>query len=210
MADAGHAVELDVVLVRELAQRFAHLLAQLSGLGEHALKLLHGALGGSGQLGHQGIALGIFFGAAALLHLGHAVAHGLHQLAAPLAAVQQVVLQIGVALHHPDVAQHLIQHAGRATGAPLRAQQLQHLPGAVPQQADDDLFIGKRGVVVRNFAQAGRLCGSCQNSSLSNRSVHGMGRCEGAQIAKAADFKRGGKRTAPQGHALSNPVQHLW
>ncbi len=175
VADARHAVELDVVLVRQLAQRLAHLLAQLAGLGEHALELLHRPLGRLHQLAHQGVTLGIFLRLAALLHLGQPVAHGLHQLAAPLAAVQQIVLQIGVALHHPDVAQHLVQHAGRTARAPLRAQPLQHLPGTVPQQANDDLFVGKRGVVVRNFAQAGRLCCGGQHSGLCNRCIHGGG-----------------------------------
>ena len=45
--------------------------------------------------------------------------------AAPLRVVEQVVLQIGIALDDPDVAQHLEQHPRRAAGAPLAAQLLE-------------------------------------------------------------------------------------
>ena len=70
-----------------------------------------------------------------------------------LRIVEQVVLQIRIAIHHPDIAQNLVQHASRAAGAPLVAQLVQHLPGGLAQQADDDFAIRQRGVVVGNFAQ---------------------------------------------------------
>ena len=75
---------------------------------------------------------------------------------AALRVVQQVVLQVGIALHHPDVAQHLVQHARRAAGAALLAQAVEHLPGARAEQADHDLAVGERGVVVGDLAQARR------------------------------------------------------
>ena len=50
---------------------------------------------------------------------GQPMMHRVHQQLPPLRVVQQVVLQIGVALHHPDVAQHFVQHARRAAGAAL-------------------------------------------------------------------------------------------
>jgi hypothetical protein len=46
----------------------------------------------------------------------------------PLRVVEQVVLEVRVALDHPDVAQHLVQHAGRATGATLAAQLVSSVP----------------------------------------------------------------------------------
>ena len=54
----------------------------------------------------------------------------LDQLGAPARVVEQVVLQVGIALDDPDVAEHLVQHARRAAGAALAAQQAEHLPGA--------------------------------------------------------------------------------
>ena len=48
---------------------------------------------------------------AALFDLPEAVLQGLHQQLATLGVVQQVVLQVGVALYHPDIAQHFIEHA---------------------------------------------------------------------------------------------------
>ena len=92
-----------------------------------------------------------------LPHLGQAVVQGFHQQAAALGVVQQVVLQVGIALHHPDVAQHLVEHAGRAAGAALLAQPVQHLPGTRAQQPDHDFAVGERGVVVGDLAQARRI-----------------------------------------------------
>ena len=109
------------------------------------------------QLAHQRVALGIGVRRAALSDLGQPVMQRVHQQAAALGVVQQVVLQVGIALHHPDVAQHLVQHAGRAAGAALFAQAVQHLPGARAQQPDHDLAVGERGVVVGNLAQARRV-----------------------------------------------------
>ena len=130
MAHAGEAVELDVVLGRQAAQGFLDLAAQLRGLLERGVEFGHGAARGDDQLAHETVALGVVCGGAALFDLAQAVLQGLHQqLAAALRVVQQVVLQVGVALHHPDIAQHLVQHAGRAAGAALLAQLVQHLPG---------------------------------------------------------------------------------
>jgi hypothetical protein len=92
---------------------------------------------------------------AALVDFGQAVMQGLDQLGAPLRVVQHVVLQIRVAAHHPDVAQHLVQHARRAAGLARAAQFVQQPPRGFAQQPDHDLAIGKRGVVIRDFAQAG-------------------------------------------------------
>ena len=96
---------------------------------------------------------------AALLDLAETVVQRLDQLGAPARVVEQVVLQVGVALDDPDVAEHLVQHARRAAGAALAAQEAEHLPGARAEQADDDLAVGERGVVVGNLAQARRRAG---------------------------------------------------
>ena len=82
------------------------------------------------QLADDGVARRVGGRRAALLDLAQPVVQRLDQQPAPARVVEQVVLQVGVALHHPDVAQHLVQHARRAAGAALAAQQAQHLPGA--------------------------------------------------------------------------------
>jgi hypothetical protein len=61
-------------------------------------------------------------GPAALADLGQAVVQRLDQQGAALRVVEQVVLQVGVAAHDPDVAQHLVQHARRAAGAAFSAR----------------------------------------------------------------------------------------
>ena len=74
---------------------------------------------------------------------------------APLRVVEQVVLQVRIARHDPDVAEHLEQHPRRAAGAPLGAQRVEQRRHTVlAEQADDDLAVGERRVVVRDLAQA--------------------------------------------------------
>jgi hypothetical protein len=63
------------------------------------------------QLADQGIALGVCLWRAALLNLAQTVLQGFDQQHPALRVVQQVILQIGVVLHYPDIAQHLVQHA---------------------------------------------------------------------------------------------------
>ncbi|CFN67124.1 Uncharacterised protein [Bordetella pertussis] len=83
----------------------------------------------------------------------------LDQQLAALGVVEQVVLQVGIAPYHPDIAQHLVQHARRTAGAALAAQVADQLPGVFAQQAADDLTVGERRVVVRDFAQTRAGCG---------------------------------------------------
>ena len=128
MADAREAVELDVVLVGELAQRLAHTLAQLGRFLEHAVKLTHGAVGGFNQLANQLVAVRVLLGNAALLHFRHAVLQGFDQQLAAVGVVQQVILQVGIALHYPHIAQHFVEHAGRAAGLALLTQLVEHIP----------------------------------------------------------------------------------
>ena len=59
-----------------------------------------------------------------------------------------------VALHHPHVAQHLVEHARRAAGAALPWRRRFSTSQARAEQADDDLAVGERGVVVGNLAQS--------------------------------------------------------
>jgi hypothetical protein len=119
--------------------------------------VVHGGLRRFQQLADQAVALAVRLGLAALLDLGEPVVQGLDQELAALRVVQQVVLQIGIALHDPDVAQHLVKHAGRAAGAALLAQAVQEVPGMRAEHPDHDLAVRERGVVVRDLAQARRV-----------------------------------------------------
>ena len=155
MRDAREAVEGDVVAARDGGEAAHHLPAQLARLGELALEGVDRARRELHQLAHLAVALGLgVAGAAPPLDLAQAMAHRAHQQAEPPRAVQQVVLQVRVAAHDPDVAQHLVEHARRAPGAPLRAQLLQRAPARRAKQPHGDLAVGERRVVVRDFPQA--------------------------------------------------------
>jgi hypothetical protein len=80
--------------------------------------------------------------------------HGVHEEAQPPGAVEEVVLQVRIAVDDPDVAQHLVEHARRSPGAPFVAQILERAPGVLPKEAHDDLAIGEGRVVVGDFPQA--------------------------------------------------------
>ena len=157
VAHTREAVKLDVVLGRQAAQHTLHLAAQLRAAGKTVVEIGHGSLRQRQQFTHQSVTGGVSVGGTALLHLAQAVLQGFDQQFAARGVVQQVVLQIGVALDHPDVAQHFVEHAGRAAGAALLAQLVQQLPGLLAQQANDNFAVGEAGVVVRNFTQTGRV-----------------------------------------------------
>ncbi|OIQ69148.1 hypothetical protein GALL_492520 [mine drainage metagenome] len=159
--DARQAVETDVVASRvagELAQRAP---AQGGDFVEPGGEGGHGRARAFQQLHHQGVARAgvriLRVGAVpALVDLVQAVPQRVDQGAAALARMQQVVLQVGIALEHPDIAQHLVQHARAASGAAFLAQLGQPVPGVGAEQADDNFAVGERGVVVGNLAQARR------------------------------------------------------
>ena len=69
-------------------------------------------------------------------------------------------MQIGVALHDPDIAKHFVEYAGGAAGTVFGAQIAEQAPRVFAKQADDDLAVGERGVVVGDFAQAGDGAGA--------------------------------------------------
>ena len=143
VADAREAVKFHVVAGGELVQSLLRLLAQGCHHLKFGIKGIHRTAGGDQEFGHHGVAHGIGVGRAALFHLTQAVVERIHQLAPAFGVVQQVVLQIGVALYHPDITQHLVQHARRATGAAFFAQRVERLPSLGAQQANHDLAVGK-------------------------------------------------------------------
>ena len=124
MRYAAQAVKLDVVLGSELIQHALGLAAQISHLDKGFSKLVNSSRGGQQQLAYQRISLAVHLRVAALADFIQPVVQGVHQLLAAFGVVQQVILQIGVALHYPDIAQYLVQHAGRTAGTALLAQRI--------------------------------------------------------------------------------------
>ncbi len=155
MTHTREAVELDVVLGGQFGQSALGLAPQGCGFHKSRVKGLHRLARRLEQFAHQGITFRVGIRRAAFLHLSQPMLQGLDQQHTPLRVVQQVILQIGVALHHPNITQHLVQHARRATGAALVAQAVEQFPGRGAEQTDDDFAVRKRGVVVGNFANAG-------------------------------------------------------
>ncbi len=149
MRDARHAVELDVVAPRDGREAPRHLAAQPARLGEAALEGVHGRARGGEELGDP---VGPRLVGTAPFDLAQPVAHRVDQESQAARAVEQVVLQVGIAVHDPDIAEDLVEHARRAAGHALRAQLLERLPRGRPQQPDHDLPVRERGVVVRDLA----------------------------------------------------------
>ncbi len=83
----------------------------------------------------------------------------LDQRGATTRILEQVVLQVRIALDDPDVAEHLVQHPRRAPGAPLAAQLLEIAPRRRAEQPHHDLAVRERRVVVRDLADARRRVG---------------------------------------------------
>jgi hypothetical protein len=68
---------------------------------ERAVEVVDRGLRRFQQFAHQAIALRVGVGVAPLADLGEPVVQGFHQQAPALGVVQQVVLQVGIALHRP-------------------------------------------------------------------------------------------------------------
>ena len=157
MRDARQTIELDVVARGGLAEQSGAAPAQQRHRVKLLIELADSRARCAEQLADIVIALRVGRRVAAFFDFVQPVLQRGDQLAAALRVVEQVVLQIRIALHHPDVTQHLVEHARRAAGTAFFAQMGQQFPGAGTQQADDDLAIGERGVVVRDLAQTRRI-----------------------------------------------------
>ncbi len=159
---ARQAVELDVVFRRIAAEQLVGTLAQSVGLAEFFAKIGHCLLCGAQQCFHIGatthrLCIACFrrIGSdAAFIDFAQTMVQRIDQILAALRIVEHVVLQVRITPHHPDVAQHFIQHARGTSGLARAAQVVQQAPCIFAQQADHDFTVGKRGVVVRNLAQA--------------------------------------------------------
>ena len=155
MGNACQPVKHNVVFFRDFREPRQDLAAFELGGRKAVFKTVHRAFGSLHQPQHVGVFV------AAFVDFVQPVAHGLHQCGAAFAVFQQIVRQIRVAHHRPNVAQHFKQHPRRTPRFALRAQGFQRFPSRLAQQADDDFAVGIGCVVVRDFAQAlgGRVGG---------------------------------------------------
>jgi hypothetical protein len=165
VGDARHPVELDVVLARDRAQAPHDLAPQRARFGEFLLERLHRLARRNQQAAHARIAIGVALVAAPAVDVVQALVHRLHQQREAPRAVEEVVLQVRIAAHHPDVAQDFVEHARRAPGDAFAAQLLERAPRGLAQQADHDLPVRIGGVVVGDLAEA---CGHDLGRGLRN------------------------------------------
>ncbi len=154
-AYARERVEPDVVGAREALQNAARPLAQRGEFVKVPVEARYGLARELQQLNDPGVARRIGR-VAPTRHLRKTMVQRLYQQAAALGRIEQIVLQIRVAVDDPDIAKHLIEHARRSAGAPHAAQFVEHLPSRQPQQPDDDFPIRMRGVIVGDLPQSSR------------------------------------------------------
>jgi hypothetical protein len=159
MGDARQTVEGDVVTPSMPSEHPERAPAQLVGRSEMRLEGLHRFARRVEQHTDLVVALSPGFviavgQRAALADFRQPVSQGPDKGVAARRIVEQIILEVGIALHDPDVAQHLVQHARRTAGHAFAAQFIEHPPHRFAQQADNDLAIRERSVVVWDFAQA--------------------------------------------------------
>ena len=185
---AGEAVERDVVLLRRAAEHAHGPGPERHGIAERAFEAQHGGARRIDELRHIEIALGIGVAARArillppLLDCVEPMRHGGDEEPPALRVVDQVVLQVGIALDDPDVAQDFEEHPGGAPRAPLAAQFAQHVPQRRSEQADDDLPVGERRVVVGDLPQP--RCGGGRILRIQNPIGNGV---HGSRVYRSAE-----------------------
>ena len=152
MGNARKPVELDVVAGGQAAENPIDAPAQLRRLFKRVFEGRDRGMRPAQQAGDFFVAARVI-GHATLVDLAQAVPQGLDQQSPTPGIIEQVILQVRIALDNPDVAQDLVEHLGRTARATFAAQVRKQPPGIVAQQAADHLAIGKRGVVIGDFAQ---------------------------------------------------------
>ena len=141
--DAREAVEGDVVAACMAAQHAQRPLAQRNGPHERRFEAVDGSARRRDELRDPRIEQGVGVGLPPLVDLREPVPHRLDEEAAAFRIVDEVVLQIRIAVDDPDVTQHLEQHPRRAPGPPLAAQPFEDRPHVRAEQPDHDLAIGE-------------------------------------------------------------------
>ena len=154
MGDLGKAAEIDIVAPCHAGKAVEGFTAQGLFVAEPALKFPDGCLCGRHQLEGQGIFIG------SGLNLVEAVMQGVDEGTPPLGIIQEVLLDKGITGNYPEITQNLKEHPCRTARFPGVAQLVKYIPVILPEKANDNLPVGKRGVVVWYLANASgcRFC----------------------------------------------------
>jgi hypothetical protein len=154
--DAGEAVELHVVLVRDACKPPGHAFSKIVGIAKALFEAVDRGVGRGEERRHtlvRPLRAPRLDGRETLAHFGD-------QRRTALGIRDELVFDIRIAADDPDIPEHFIKHLGRPARAPLTAQRVQRFPRRLAEQAHDDLAIGERRVVVGYFAKPGRHEGS--------------------------------------------------
>ena len=98
--------------------------------------------------------------------------------------VQKIVLQIGIAIDHPDIAEDFVQHACETPATPFRAQFVQQVSRLPTQQANYEFPIRETRIAVRNLAQTS----GHDELETENRQVSGLYRTALQHNRKPSEF----------------------
>ena len=183
--DTRESAEIDIVPARHAPEAPAHPVAQLTIGLELRGESVYGLTGCHMQFQRLGVAVGTQF------NLAQPVAHRLDQRTVASGVFQQILLQIGIARDHPHIAENFQHHARRNAGISLYAQLIEHVPNILAEKTDHDLTVGKRGIVIRYFADAFGHQSNCQpviRQSESDGAGQYSGRPDGFQTASLPVF----------------------
>ena len=125
MRDTRERVESDGIFTRVLAEQLAGTIAQFGVAHEIGRKRFDGALRGLEQQPNLAITLTIALRATAFassLDFFESMFQRCNQLLAALRIVEEIIFEIRIALHCPDVAKHFVQHSRRTTGSTFGTQ----------------------------------------------------------------------------------------
>ena len=129
---AGQSAKIDIVGAGDARHVFTQPRPQRAGVrkpGGKDIDRVAGAL-------HQPQRLAVTVGAGD--DLIQAVMQRIAERFETLAVFQQIVLDIGIARHHPHIPEHLEQHTRRTTGTALRAQAFDQLPHVLSEETQDN------------------------------------------------------------------------
>ena len=148
MADAGKTIKRNIVRTRMGRQLLQQGRPQATRCRKTGGKVLYTLRRQLQQTLDQFVPLAAFF------NFCQSMLQRFNQQTLALGVGQQIVFQIRITRDHPDITQHFEQHPCRTACTSPAAQLFHQLPTFLTEQAHHNLAIGKRSVVVGNFANA--------------------------------------------------------
>ena len=147
MGHARESIEFDVVRVCQPRQAFLDLPSEHLDVLEILAELPYCGTGQRQQcldlfiaLGRLGVSDSAF---ASTVDVLKSVMQGLDQRLPAFGVREQIILQVRVALHGPDVSEDLVEHLGRTACLSLPSELIDQDPALLAQEATDDLLVGE-------------------------------------------------------------------